>query len=229
MLKLIEWFSVLLNKILLFSILAVILLSVSFTSVSALSPENEKKLNDKLKSLELKIKDLLAENTKLKTENTKLKNLSTKSTTLPSNSVSKQVVPEKLWGYIDAVYYHDRYERLILEIYTSDKSKKDFVFKKGVVDVVVRFETWFGHPNHSVKEYRADQSHYITEYHAIIDQQINFSESDYSKYNKLVLEIEGCIPAGKYFLEATIYSGTQGFTFNNEFKVENYGQFSCRG
>ena len=66
------------NKILLFTILAVILLSVSFTSVSALSPENEKKLNDKLKSLEKKIKELVAENTKLKSENTKLKSENTK-------------------------------------------------------------------------------------------------------------------------------------------------------
>ena len=60
------------NKILIVSILAVILLGVSYTSVSALSPENEKKLNDKNKALEKQIKDLVAENTKLKTENTKL-------------------------------------------------------------------------------------------------------------------------------------------------------------
>ena len=66
------------NKIILFSILAVILLSVSFTSVSALTPENEQKLIDKIKSLEKKIKDLFAENTKLKTENTKLKTENTK-------------------------------------------------------------------------------------------------------------------------------------------------------
>ena len=66
------------NKILVISILAVILLGVSFTSISALTPENEQKLNDKIKSLEKKIKDLLAENTKLKTENTKLKTENTK-------------------------------------------------------------------------------------------------------------------------------------------------------
>lgn len=59
------------KKIIVISILAVVLLSVSFTSISATSPENE--LNDKIKSLEKKIKELLAENTKLKTENTKLK------------------------------------------------------------------------------------------------------------------------------------------------------------
>jgi hypothetical protein len=61
-----------LNKIIIFSILAVILLSVSFTSISA-SPETEQKLIDKIKTLEKKITGLLAENTKLKTENTKLK------------------------------------------------------------------------------------------------------------------------------------------------------------
>ena len=52
-------------------ILSVVLLSVSFTSISALSPENE--LNDKIKSLEKKIKELLAENTKLKNDIVKLK------------------------------------------------------------------------------------------------------------------------------------------------------------
>ena len=60
------------NKILLFTILAVILLSVSFTSVSA-SPESEQKLMDKIKSLEKKIKDLLSESAKIKKENYKLK------------------------------------------------------------------------------------------------------------------------------------------------------------
>ena len=60
------------NKILVFTILAVILLSVSFTSISA-SPETEQKLIKKIKVFEIKIKNLLAENTKLKTENTKLK------------------------------------------------------------------------------------------------------------------------------------------------------------
>ena len=60
------------NKIILFSILAVILLSVSFTSISA-SPETEQKLTEKIKTLEKKIKNLLVEITKLKTENNKLK------------------------------------------------------------------------------------------------------------------------------------------------------------
>ena len=77
------------NKILLFTILAVILLSVSFTSVSALSPENEKKLNDKLKSLELKIKELVAENTKLKSENAKVKMENIKLKTPPVNTTPK--------------------------------------------------------------------------------------------------------------------------------------------
>ena len=74
------------NKIILFSILAVILLNVSFTSISALSPENEQKLNDKLKSLEKQIKELIAENTKLKTENTKLKTENTKLKTTPQTT-----------------------------------------------------------------------------------------------------------------------------------------------
>ena len=60
------------NKIILFTILSVILLSVSFTSVSA-SPESEQKLMDKIKSLEKKIKDLLSESAKIKKENYKLK------------------------------------------------------------------------------------------------------------------------------------------------------------
>ena len=93
------------NKILLFTILAVILLSVSFTSVSALSPENEKKLNDKLKSLEKKINELVAENTKLKSEsnkskseNFKLKNENTKlkseNTKLKTSSTKYTSPPE---------------------------------------------------------------------------------------------------------------------------------------
>lgn len=88
------------NKILVISILAIILLSVSFTSISALSPENELKLNDKIKSLEKKIKDLFAENTKLKndivklkTENTKLKSENTKLKSENAQSKS-QIKPQ---------------------------------------------------------------------------------------------------------------------------------------
>ncbi|MSS86566.1 MAG: cell division protein ZapB, partial [Nitrosopumilus sp.] len=81
----------------LFTILAVILLSVSFTSVSALSPENEKKLNDKLKSLELKIKELVAENTKLKSENAKVKSeitkLKTENTKLKTENTKLKITP----------------------------------------------------------------------------------------------------------------------------------------
>ena len=79
------------NKIILVTILTVILLTVSFTSVSALSPENEKKLNDKIKSLEKKIKDLFAENTKFKIENTKLK---TENTKLKPENTKLKTIPQ---------------------------------------------------------------------------------------------------------------------------------------
>ena len=80
------------KKIIIISILAVALLSVSFTSISALSPENE--LNDKIKSLEKKIKELLAENTKLKTENTKLKNDIVKLKTENSQAKQNPITPK---------------------------------------------------------------------------------------------------------------------------------------
>lgn len=94
------------KKIIVISILAVVLLSVSFTSISALTPENEQKLNDKIKSLEKKIKELLVENTKLKTENTKLKTDIVKLKT--ENSQPKQnpttpktsVISEKLFSLL---------------------------------------------------------------------------------------------------------------------------------
>ncbi len=77
------------------SIVIVILLSVSFTSISA-SPETEQKLNDKIKSLEKKIKDLLAKNTKLKTENTKLKTENIKLESTPALVTSKCDPSDKL-------------------------------------------------------------------------------------------------------------------------------------
>ena len=92
------------RKIILVTLLTVILLTVSFTSVSALSPENEQKLNDKIKSLEKKIKDLFAENTKLKndivklkTENTKLKTENTKLKTDNGKfNIDSILTPKKL-------------------------------------------------------------------------------------------------------------------------------------
>ena len=81
------------KKILVISILAVILLSVSFTSISALTPENEQKLNDKIKSLEKKVKDFFAENTKLKNDIVKLK---TENTKLKQQVISLQKTDQEL-------------------------------------------------------------------------------------------------------------------------------------
>lgn len=74
-----------------------VLLGVSFTSISALSPENE--LNDKIKLLEKKIKDLLDENTKLKNENTKLKNENSQSKQNPITSKTN-VIDNKLFSLL---------------------------------------------------------------------------------------------------------------------------------
>jgi regulator of replication initiation timing len=105
-----------LNKILVISILAVILLSVSFTSISALTPENEQKLNDKIKSLEKKIKNLFAENTKLKTENTKLKTEKLKTDTVKAKAENSQPKPIR-----------DAWTQVI--VLSSSTSKKTDTFK----------------------------------------------------------------------------------------------------
>jgi len=138
-----------------------------------------------------------------------------------STYLSGQFVPDSLWGSVDAEYYDDRYERLNLEIYTSDKFQNDFVFKQGRVDVLVWFEAQSGVSVHGGTN-NQDYSHLGIKDIMVIEQTVEFSESNYSYYNKLVFNIEGCLPAEDYFVEATIWSDTgKGFTFNNEFTVSD--------
>lgn len=148
-----------------------------------------------------------------------------------STYLSGQSIPNKLWGSVDAEYYDNRYERLNVEIHTSDKYENDFVFKQGYVDVVVGFEK-----EHEERTQSSAVKEIVSVPVVVLERTIEFSESDYSYDNKLIFEIEGCLPAkdqylGKaeirYFIEATIWSDMgSGFTFNDEFTV-SVG--SCQG
>jgi hypothetical protein len=148
-----------------------------------------------------------------------------------STGLSGQSIPNKLWGSVDAEYYDSRYERLNVEIHTSDKYENDFVFKQGYVDVVVGFEK-----EHEERTQSSAVKEIVSVPVVVLERTIEFSESDYSYDNKLIFEIEGCLPAkdqylGKaeirYFIEATIWSDMgSGFTFNDEFTV-SVG--SCQG
>ena len=117
------------KKILVISILAIVLLSVSFTSISALNPENELKLNDKIKSLEKKIKELLADNTKLKAENTKLKAEN-------SQSKPKQILvpkPGTTWNWqldtpVVTSHILDMYD---IDLFDNDASIVKIIHSKG--------------------------------------------------------------------------------------------------
>jgi hypothetical protein len=129
-----------------------------------------------------------------------------------STGLSGQSFPDTLWGSVDAEYYDNRYERLIVKIDTSDKFENDVVFKQGHLDVLV----WYEEAN-KIREWYDDVVV------VVMEQTIDFSESDYSYDNKLVLEIEGCLPAEDYFIEATIFSDMgNGFgPLTNEFTVDS--------
>ena len=143
-----------------------------------------------------------------------------------STGLSGQSFPDELWGSVNAEYYDNRYERLNVEIHTSDKYENDFVFKQGHVDVVVWFE--------KEREKRTASSavkEIVSVPVVVMERTIEFTESDYSYEDKLVFEIEGCLPANdqylgkaeiRYFIEATIFSDmgngfgplTDGFTIS---------------
>ena len=146
-----------------------------------------------------------------------------------STGLSGQSFPDTLWGSVDAEYYDNRYERLNVEIHTSDKYENDFMFEVGRVDVVVWYE-WTRevekfhrdargalYPN--LEPYTVIQSDDVV----VIEHSKEFIESDYSYDNKLVFEIEGCFPVEDYFIEATIFSDMgNGFgPLTNEFTVDS--------
>ena len=166
-----------------------------------------------------------------------------------STGLSGQYFPDKLWGQVNAEYYDNRYERVNVEIHTSDKYENDFVFEVGQVDVLVWYEEerediacameggyasyskW--EPGHPVRFYCSipdNDGDGNSEYLDIIvpvdvvaiEHTIEFSESDYSYDNKLVYDIEGCLPAEDYFIKATIFSDTgRGFGWSDEFSVDS--------
>ena len=144
---------------------------------------------------------------------------STPTSVPKSTGLSGQSIPNELWGSVDAEYYNDRYERVNVEMHTSDKYENDFVFKQGRVEAYVWFE-W-------TKELDA-RNNYLSKClelketnRCVVDlDTIKFSESDYSYDNKLVYDIKGCLPAKDYFIEVIIWSDMgRGFSFNDEFTV----------
>jgi hypothetical protein len=138
-----------------------------------------------------------------------------------STGLSGQSVPDTLWGYVDAEYYDNRYERLNVKIHTSDKFENDFIFEAGQVDVVVSYEAQHGKSIHGVNHNRA-YSHSGDEDVVVIRSTLKFSESDYSYDNKLVFDIEGCLAEDIYLVEATIWSDMgNGFTFDDKFSVDS--------
>ena len=138
-----------------------------------------------------------------------------------STGLSGQSVPDTLWGYVDAEYYDNRYERLNVKIHTSDKFENDFIFETGQVEVVVSYEAQHGKSIHGVNHNRA-YSHSGDEDVVVIRSTLKFSESDYSYDNKLVFDIEGCLAEDIYLVEATIWSDMgNGFTFDDKFSVDS--------
>jgi hypothetical protein len=138
-----------------------------------------------------------------------------------STSLSGQSFPDTLWGSVNAEYYDNRYERLNVEIHTSDKFENDFIFEAGRVEVVVSYEAQHGKSIHGVNHNRA-YSHSGDEDVVVIRSTLKFSESDYSYDNKLVFNIEGCLAEDIYLVEATIWSDMgNGFTFDDKFSVDS--------
>jgi hypothetical protein len=210
---------------------------VNVPEIANLKMEKTKMLQDKAQDKKT-ILELTRENVFLKKSNNEfivmldeaqviledyLKLTTTSAPTSEPESIylSGQSVPDKMWGYVDAEYYDNRYERLNVKIHTSDKFENDFVFKQGRVDVVVWYEAQHGVSVHGVNN-NPDYSHLGNKDVVVIEHTVEFSESDYSYDNKLIFNIEGCLAEDVYFVQATIWSDMgNGFTFDTEFTVDS--------
>ena len=167
-----------------------------------------------------------------------------------STGLSGQSIPESLWGSVSAEYSDNRYDRINVKIHTSDKYENDFVFEVGRVDVLVWYEEerediacameggrgyysdgdafnpgrfYCFIPDNDGDGNRENLDIIVPVDVVAIEHTIEFSESDYSYDNKLVFEIEGCLPAEDYFVRASIFSDMgYGFTLNDsEFTVDS--------